>query len=150
MLIGCTNTSPDEQITQLALTVKKTQYETDGTQQDLQNIEAITKINEKIKPYLTDKAYELYVRNREGTLPVQVSSQQNARIAVKSLSLEKQSEANGVLTYHYTMELELVYAGDTPSKVIKADGQMDVVKEGDTYKVSRDWDGFPLIQEYHP
>ncbi|RAP28239.1 hypothetical protein C2W64_00451 [Brevibacillus laterosporus] len=46
------------------------------------------------------------------------------------------------------MELELTYADGKPNKVIKTNGQMDVIKEGEQLKISRDHDSNPLIEEY--
>ncbi|USG67305.1 hypothetical protein NDK47_08540 [Brevibacillus ruminantium] len=147
LVTGCGTPSLDEQLQDLAFTVKKIHYEvTDYTKID--PFEEGLARNELIKPYLTEKAYDLFYKNRESYFPLEVARQQSVNIQVKNLSLVKVSEENDLLTYHYTMDVELLAPDGSVKKTLNATGQMDFKKEGEGWKVARDWDGNLMIGEW--
>ncbi|MGE5703836.1 MAG: hypothetical protein ACM32O_15025 [Clostridia bacterium] len=144
---GCGGLSPEEQARQTGLEFKRAQYVVEDYTKEERSLAIIMKRNERVKPFLTEKAYEGYLANREAEIPLLAATTQKRNIALKTITFEKQ-EATGqqeaTLTFHYEMELELHQPDGVEPQLVKATGQMDVSKVGEQWLVSRDWDGYPL------
>ncbi|QIC07824.1 hypothetical protein GOP56_20970 [Brevibacillus sp. 7WMA2] len=154
---GCSTPSStstmEQQALEIAMNFKKGQYEVGDfkTEKDVQkmNVTELAAMNDAVKPYLTEKAFESHVKNREQLLSYDVARGRQANIKLKKLTMEKAAEEMDKITYHYNMELELAYADGKQNKVITTNGQMDLVKEGEQWKIARDYDANPLIEEYN-
>lgn len=146
-LTACGEPTPDEQVRALAVAAKKAEYEIADYTKVTEDIAAIIERNERIKPYFTEKEYNSLLNNRYMSYATLVAAHQKANISVKEIVLAPKAEANGVLSYDYTIKLELTYPDGRPSKTLEANGQIDVVKESDGWKISRDWDGNMLAKE---
>ncbi|WP_232697311.1 hypothetical protein [Brevibacillus daliensis] len=147
---GCSYQPQDDEVKRLAESMKKIQYEVNDFTAINDDLQEMKKRNDSIRPYFTEKAFYIFTNNNEVILPIKVAEKQKANIEVVSISLTYASQINEEFTYTYDLVLRLSYPEGKPSKEIKAQGQMDVTFEENRWKISRDWDGFPLMQEYNP
>ncbi|MGG1663292.1 hypothetical protein [Brevibacillus sp. NRS-1366] len=154
LLLGCSNGPSEEEMIheaiRMATSVKKMHFDVQEYH-DYDDFDTWTKRAEALKPYYTEKAYQVLLANREHTLPLYVASEERAKISVKSMSMSIKSEPNQLekLTFHYTMTVTVTYEDDDSSKDILIAGQMDIVQEDGTWKISRDWDDGSLLKEAH-
>ncbi|MGG1444677.1 hypothetical protein ABE354_22000 [Brevibacillus laterosporus] len=158
LLVGCSSTSSVESDALTMLTnYKKAQYElsynqiADGNYDKLTsdgekanaNLQVIKGINEKVKPFLTEKEYEIFLKNRTSQLTLDAVINQKYDIKVEKLELNETTLENNnqSIVGHYSMVLKLISISDKSEKLITKNGQLTLIKENDSWKIDRDWDG---------
>lgn len=157
-LIGCSSSSTVKNDALNMLTnYKKAQYElsfnqiADGNYDKLSsesekakaNLKAIQGINEKVKPFLTGKEYELFLKNRVAQLTFDVVTNHKYDIKVEKLEISEINLENNSQSVvgHYSMVLKLIANNDKSEKLITKNGELTLIKEDDNWKIDRDWDG---------
>ncbi|WP_419877542.1 hypothetical protein [Brevibacillus centrosporus] len=151
LLIGCSTTPPVEDAIRVATTAKKIQYDVMNPT-EIRSTEQIIERIDALKPYYTEKALSSLAANREPTLPVDVAWRQKANLSVQNVSLSNQTEEGkeDTFTFHYIVEIQIRYLDGSASKEIQVNGQMDLIQEDGTWRISRDWNDGSLAKELQP
>lgn len=134
-LIGCSNNGVDDNdVLELLKSYKTEQY----TIESPSNPPSGEEISEKVKPYLTEEAFEELNSNRVFSIAPDVARKTNKPISIIDIQVEKTDE-NEDGTFDYTYILDIKIGTGSDAEIIKNKGQLTLSTE-DGLKISRDWE----------
>ncbi len=137
IIVGCSNEQlKEDQVLAMITNLKKSQYE---LQRDTEADDAYSHIHEKMQPFLTEKAYNSLLTNRDAFTTVE-AFRKGYTIEVGKITIDqiKEDKEPGSLSVSYTLELTFSSSAKNVVKTVKA--QATIIKAGDTCKIDRDWD----------
>ncbi|WNC16784.1 hypothetical protein [Brevibacillus brevis] len=149
VLLGCSTETPVEKAIQVATAGLEARFNvTDPSPTEVITAEQVQKLFDHLRPYYTEKVLDNMRKNREPTVFVDALYKQKAKLSLQNVSLANVTEKNeaDAFTFHYTATIHVSYLDGRETKVVQLKGQMDVVQEGDTWKISRDWDDGSLAE----
>ena len=139
LITGCSNEQINEdQVLEMVKNLKKSQYE---LQKDTKIDDAYSDIHEKMKPLLTEKAYDSLLTNRDAFTTVE-ALRKGYTIEVGKITIEETKEEKETNSIGVSYTFELTFSSSTKNAVKTVKAQASIVKVGDTFKIDRDWDSF--------
>ncbi|WP_232697159.1 hypothetical protein [Brevibacillus daliensis] len=134
------------QVKKHLLAYKKAQYEIEQTTIDTNEklMAYIEKIHNNVKPFLTEKSWSLFQRNRDSFIATQAANS-SYQIKVKDITIDriKQDDPKKNLFWvDYQITVELVPYDGNERKEGTHHGQIDIIVEGDQLKIGRDWEEY--------
>lgn len=137
VITGCSQQQINQdQVVEVVTNVKKAEYE---LQKEKTTDDAFSSIHEKMKPYLTEKAYNDLLTNREAFKAVE-AAKKGYHVEVGKITIDqiKEVQESNSINVSYTIELKFSSSKNNVVKTVTA--QATIIKDGDTIKVDRNWD----------
>ena len=152
MASGCSSESDEAAAIKVGKILKMMQYQVKvvdietETEDMLKELEAILRIQEAYKPFLTEKGYESFVANRQSAIASQYAQRNKLDMQVQQIQFENMEQDNmekDTFSFRYSIDIELSPSELTSSRghsLVTKTGHMTVVKEDNQWKVLKDLD----------
>ena len=142
-LIGCSSISAEDKAVEIITAYQKARFEL--TQEDLtieNKDDLYPLIEERVKPYLTEKAFQnSFFRNRDGYYTV-ASAKMNHKIRIKEIRIKElvAAEAKASYSIDYTLVLEIISSDNKTVVTSELPAQVTIVQDGNKWKIDRYWE----------
>lgn len=136
LITGCSEQIKEDQLSEMLKNLKKSQYE---LQKSINTDDAYSYIHEKMKPYLTEKAYNELLTNREAFMSVE-AAKNGYYVEVGKITIDQTKEEKETNSINVSYTLELKFSSSKKNVVKTVTAQATIIKVGDTLKIDRNWD----------